>query len=237
MQVEVQYALVACSVFCLRPFMAAVSTNYGTAGDSTLEDSASRSNGTKEGSKTGGSGSNSRTQRKRAGTGPRLPPVPPAVSGSGSGSRSRQSDNHGPDLGAPLHLDTSTHAHGTLGNNTKDGHSARSDTVCPPVRRSMFPLSAPRKKLSFQMLDKGKNGMRAGSGGLFTDESDLIELMPRPHTRHASDATELEDEEGPDRMVIHKEIRYSIQYEDDAEAELRGREDSKINSVDVTVYV
>ena len=101
----------------------------------------------------------------------------------------------------------------------------------------MFPLSAPRKKLSFQMLDKGKDGMRAGSGGLFTDESDLIELMPRPHTRHASDATELEDEEGPDRMVIHKEIRYSIQYEDEAEAELRGREDSRINSVDVAAYV
>ncbi|KNG81982.1 hypothetical protein ANOM_010574 [Aspergillus nomiae NRRL 13137] len=36
-QVELHYALVACSVFCLRPFMAAVSTNYGTAGDSNLE--------------------------------------------------------------------------------------------------------------------------------------------------------------------------------------------------------
>lgn len=101
----------------------------------------------------------------------------------------------------------------------------------------MFPLSAPRKKLSFQMLDKGKNGIRAGSGGLFTDESDLIELMPRSHTRHASDATELEDEEGADKMVIHKEIRYSIQYEDEDEAELRRREDLKINSVDVTAYV
>ncbi|KAB8247291.1 hypothetical protein BDV35DRAFT_392070 [Aspergillus flavus] len=36
-QVELNYALVACSVFCLRPFMAAVSTNYGTAGDTNLE--------------------------------------------------------------------------------------------------------------------------------------------------------------------------------------------------------
>ncbi|KAL2809704.1 hypothetical protein BJX63DRAFT_434984 [Aspergillus granulosus] len=35
-QVELHFSLVACSVFCLRPFMAAVSTNYGTAGDSTL---------------------------------------------------------------------------------------------------------------------------------------------------------------------------------------------------------
>ncbi|CDM35486.1 hypothetical protein DTO013E5_8034 [Penicillium roqueforti] len=243
MQVELQYALVACSVFCLRPFMAAVSTNYGTAGDSTLEGSASRSNGTREGSKTGsGSGSNpntasrsvshSRMQRKRVGTGSRLPPVPPAVS-----SQSQQSENHGPGQGAPLCLNTSTHAHRALGNNTRDGYSGSSDTVCPPVRRSMFPLSAPRKKLSFQMLDKGKNGIRAGSGGLFTDESDLIELMPRSHTRHASDATELEDEEGADKMVIHKEIRYSIQYEDEDEAELRRREDLKINSVDVTAYV
>ncbi|KAL4943690.1 hypothetical protein BDV06DRAFT_234386 [Aspergillus oleicola] len=39
-QVELNYALVSCSVFCLRPFMAAVSTNYGTAGDSTLESSS-----------------------------------------------------------------------------------------------------------------------------------------------------------------------------------------------------
>ncbi|KAF7585473.1 hypothetical protein BBP40_010870, partial [Aspergillus hancockii] len=42
-QVELNYALVACSVFCLRPFMAAVSTNYGTAGNTNLESgSASR---------------------------------------------------------------------------------------------------------------------------------------------------------------------------------------------------
>ncbi|KAE8348934.1 hypothetical protein BDV28DRAFT_152353 [Aspergillus coremiiformis] len=36
-QVELYYALIACSVFCFRPFMAAVSTNYGTAGDMNLE--------------------------------------------------------------------------------------------------------------------------------------------------------------------------------------------------------
>ncbi|KAJ5216979.1 hypothetical protein N7468_009987 [Penicillium chermesinum] len=50
LQVEVHYALVACSVFCLRPFMAAVSTNYGTAGDSNLESSGSRSRATKDSS-------------------------------------------------------------------------------------------------------------------------------------------------------------------------------------------
>ncbi|KAJ5686093.1 hypothetical protein N7536_008712 [Penicillium majusculum] len=244
MQVELHYALVACSVFCLRPFMAAVSTNYGTAGDSTLESSASRSNGTKESSKTGsGSGSNSntasrsishsRSRRKRAGTGSRSLIIPPAVSGSGSGSR--QSENHGPGRDAPLYLDASPRAHGALGNNQRDGDSGKSDTVRAPMRRSIFPLSAPRKKLSFQVPEKGKNGVRTGSGGPFTVESDLIELVPRPHTRHESVATDGGDDDGADKMVIHKEIRYSIQYED--EAELRRREDLKSNSVDVSAYV
>ncbi|KAL2870821.1 uncharacterized protein BJX67DRAFT_378144 [Aspergillus lucknowensis] len=51
-QVELNYALVACSVFCLRPFMAAVSTNYGTAGDSTLESSRDASKRKSSGSKS-----------------------------------------------------------------------------------------------------------------------------------------------------------------------------------------
>ncbi|KAJ5518552.1 hypothetical protein N7453_000974 [Penicillium expansum] len=237
MQVELHYALVACSVFCLRPFMAAVSTNYGTAGDSTLEGSASRSNGTKESSKTGsGSGSNSntpsrslsqsRTQRKRAGTGSKLPMVPPAAGGSssGSGSGSRLSEIHGPGRSAPLCLDASPRAHGALGNNQRDGDSGKSDTVRVPMRRSMFPLSAPRKKLSFQVPEEGRMARGVRLRGRL-----------RPHTRHASEVTDGGDAEGTDKMVIHKEIRYSIQYED--EEELRRREDSKINSVDVSAYV
>ncbi|KAL2829770.1 hypothetical protein BDW59DRAFT_34310 [Aspergillus cavernicola] len=59
-QVELNYALVACGVFCLRPFMAAVSTNYGTAGDSTLESSRDaskhKSTGSNGVSGSGGSG-------------------------------------------------------------------------------------------------------------------------------------------------------------------------------------
>ncbi|THC89557.1 hypothetical protein EYZ11_011001 [Aspergillus tanneri] len=44
-QIDMNYALVSCTVFCLRPFMNAVTTAYGTAGDSNLESSArSRSN-------------------------------------------------------------------------------------------------------------------------------------------------------------------------------------------------
>lgn len=181
-------------------------------------------------------------QRKIAGTGSRLPGGTPAVggsssasgsgSGAGAGAGSQQSENQGH---PSLCLDNSARAHGALGNNQRDGDSGRSDTVRAPARRSMFPLSAPRKKLSFQMPEKGKNSVRAGSVGSFTVESDLIELMPRSHTRHASSATEREDVEGADKMVIHKEIRYSIQYED--EAEVRRREDLKINSVDVSAYV
>jgi hypothetical protein len=53
------YSLIACTVFCLRPFMMAVSTNYGTAGDENLTSS-------------GGNGSRSRTNNgygSKSGTG------------------------------------------------------------------------------------------------------------------------------------------------------------------------
>ncbi|KAJ5164590.1 uncharacterized protein N7500_006420 [Penicillium coprophilum] len=244
MQVELHYALVACSVFCLRPFMAAVSTNYGTAGDSTLESSASRSNGTKDGSKTAsGSGSgtrsrpnavsrsmsHSRIQRKIASTGS-WPSVTPAFNGSGSGSR--QSKTQGPSKG-PSSLDTTLHAHGAIIDNRSNGD--RPATILTPRSRSMFPLSPPRKKQSFQRMEKGKKGVRAGSVGSFAMASDLIELVPRSHTRHASVVTEQGD--GEDKMVIHKEVRYSIQYEDEAELRRREDEDLKVNSVDVSAYV
>lgn len=39
-QLHLNYALVACTVFCLRPFMNALTTNYGTAGDSNLGSSS-----------------------------------------------------------------------------------------------------------------------------------------------------------------------------------------------------
>ncbi|KAH8432486.1 uncharacterized protein LDX57_010123 [Aspergillus melleus] len=50
-QVEMNYSLVACTVFCLRPFMNAVTTAYGTAGDENLE-ASSRSRSTPYGSGT-----------------------------------------------------------------------------------------------------------------------------------------------------------------------------------------
>ncbi|CAG8895297.1 unnamed protein product [Penicillium egyptiacum] len=39
-QLHLNYALVACTVFCLRPFMNALTTHYGTAGDSNLGSSS-----------------------------------------------------------------------------------------------------------------------------------------------------------------------------------------------------
>lgn len=39
-QLHLNFALVACTVFCLRPFMNALTTHYGTAGDSNLGSSS-----------------------------------------------------------------------------------------------------------------------------------------------------------------------------------------------------
>jgi hypothetical protein len=221
MQVELHYALVACSVFCLRPFMAAVSTNYGTAGDSTLESSASRSR--KEDSKSGsGSGSNensrtisrmagsrshSRVQRKRAGTAPMVP-----ASGSGEVKNSNQS--RGDVLSGKNILDGD--AEGDINNTTLDRI---------PMRTSMFPLGA---RKSLPKIDKAKHVVQ---GNCATD-SDLIELVPRPYSRHergASAQTHTPDDE--DRMVIRKEVRYSIQYEDEGPRRVEGK------ALDVSAYI
>ncbi|KAJ5319277.1 uncharacterized protein N7506_011981, partial [Penicillium brevicompactum] len=217
MQVELHYALVACSVFCIRPFMAAVSTNYGTAGDSTLESSASRTN-TKEGSKSGsGSGSSrdpasrsrsrSRAHRKGAGTVTR-----PPTRKSGSGIKKFANFSLGNDAGE--------HAHVVLSKS----HREDADTECEgrsPVCRSMFQLGT---RKSFPNLEKGKHG---SSSSVFPD-SDLIELVTRPSTHHAGSS---EGSTGDERMVIRKEVRYSIQYEDENPGKKEGL------AHDVSVYV
>ncbi|CAG7927072.1 unnamed protein product [Penicillium olsonii] len=225
MQVELHYALVACSVFCIRPFMAAVSTNYGTAGDSTLESSASRSN-TKEGSKSGsGSSSNadhtsrsasrttrsrsqSRVQRKRAGTATR----PFAMDLSGSGKAKTPA--------LPLSLKHDVNAHGAL-NQRSEGMCSKSEERLPACR-SMFPIGT---RKNHPKLAKGKHGAQSS----VSTESDLIELVPRPQAQnsHASGG----ETAGGDRMVIRKEVRYSVQYED----EKRTRKDEVAQ--DISVYV
>lgn len=223
LQVEVHYALVACSVFCLRPFMAAVSTNYGTAGDSSLESSgyASRSRGTKESSKSGsGSGSNagsrsrslSRVRRKRAGT--------------ATGALPRSASKEALCRDERVVADA-----GRLENRQKKQsvkmHGADcGETMRAPVRRSMFPLGGPSKAAK---VDKGKAGVRDQRGSALEFESDALELMPQLHRQYGRKDEGPAESDDPDKMVIRKEVEYSVQFE-------RG-EGSKQVSTDATAYV
>ncbi|KAJ5090227.1 hypothetical protein N7532_008911 [Penicillium argentinense] len=233
LQVEVHYALVACSVFCLRPFMAAVSTNYGTAGDSTLESSASRSRGTKGSSKSGsnsGSGSSSnptsrsrslsRVQRKRAGTAgtnswPKLTPAP----------RSPSTEK----------LCCQDTPHGTTDGGKRKPSPGRPASR-EPIRRSMFPLGAPSIPPAPAPRLKGKEGGKKKPGPSLLDaDPNAIEMMPPLQRQSARPQSEHFDAD-PERMVIRKEVGYSIQYEYD-EARRRGLAPSKKNSNDAMAYV
>lgn len=219
LQVEVHFALVACSVFCLRPFMAAVSTNYGTAGDSNLESSASASRSkSKSGSGSGsGSGSRSRSlcrvQRKRAGTERDTKGHQRTASKEGLCEGMVKSDQ--------------------LGNGPKKREQSRT-----PMRRSIFPIGEPGKTSA--RLDKGKDGRGPGLGlgsGEDVDvdvDVDAIELMPQTnrHSRMVGNGAN----EDPDAMVIRKEVQYSVQYEYD-EARRRGQGPSKRVSNDAMAYV
>jgi hypothetical protein len=103
----------------------------------------------------------------------------------------------------------------------------------------MFPLDAPLNQ-SIPKPEKGKkHNTRSGKGNVFPTDSDLIELVPRPHVRHESRGDDRSDGEDPDRMVIHKEVRYSIQYEDDEDVEGRqyAQEVVRKNCVDVSACV
>ncbi|EFR03766.1 hypothetical protein MGYG_06765 [Nannizzia gypsea CBS 118893] len=44
-QISLNYSVIACTIFALKPFTAAVSTNYGTAGDQSLQNSKNNSHG------------------------------------------------------------------------------------------------------------------------------------------------------------------------------------------------
>ncbi|KAJ5937265.1 hypothetical protein N7454_004920 [Penicillium verhagenii] len=237
LQVQLHYALVACSVFCLRPFMAAVSTNYGTAGDSNLESSASasRSRGTKESSKSGsGSGSNadsrsrslSRVRRKRAGTG-----AGPG-SGSGMGLLPRSGSKEalcrdacvGGDVAVRLPADAGR------GKNMKSavwmhGAEGGGGAVRAPVRRSLFALAGSGRSVK---SDKGRVGAQDQGGSALEFESDALELMPQLHRQYGR-RDEDPGVEDPDKMVIRKEVEYSVRFE-------RG-EGAKQVSTDATAYV
>ncbi|KAJ5645400.1 hypothetical protein N7507_011411 [Penicillium longicatenatum] len=223
LQVEVHYALVACSVFCLRPFMAAVSTNYGTAGDSSLENSgyASRSRGTKGSSKSGsGSGSNadsrsrslSRVRRKRAGT----------AMGALPRSDSKEALCRDGCVNADAGRLENRQKHQSVKMHGADNGGAPR----VPVRRSMFPLGTSSKPAK---VDKGKGGVRDQGGSALEFESDALELMPQLHRQYGRKDEEPGESEDPDKMVIRKEVGYSVQFE-------RG-EGSKQVSTDATAYV
>jgi hypothetical protein len=161
--------------------------------------------------------SHSRVQRKRAGTAPSLPV------GTGSGSGSGEVNN------ATDQLRDDTHAHGALpGKDLLDGDvdvDINTNLERIPMRVSMFPLGT---RKSPPKLEKATHGVQ----GSFTD-SDLIELVPRTHIRHVSGASGFRDTPMgvEDRMVIRKEVRYSIQYEDDDPRRVEGK------AHDVSTYV
>ncbi|CAI7627396.1 unnamed protein product [Penicillium pancosmium] len=241
LQVQVHYALVACSVFCLRPFMAAVSTNYGTAGDSTLESSASRSRGTKESSKSGsnsGSGSNShsasrsmsmsRIQRKRAGTA-----ATPPWSKSHAIPRSSSKENLCQDGNIQPIIQ---HPEIPRKKQIQASPQGREPAVRTPQRRSMFPLGEPNIP-PLPKPQKGKEGTRRQVPDQSLLDTDAIELMPRLQRQHGRQQSEVTVEsDDSDRMVIRKEVGYSIQYEYD-DARRRGQGPSKKSSTDAMAYV
>lgn len=117
-----------------------------------------------------------------------------------------------------LASDARVHAHGASSKNQRE-----TDAECGrlPMCRSMFPLGT---RKSFPKLEKEKHGASSS----ISQDSDLIELVTRPIAQHAgvSGASS-----GDERMVIRKEVRYSIQYEDEQQAKKEGI------AHDVSVYV
>jgi hypothetical protein len=103
----------------------------------------------------------------------------------------------------------------------------------------MFSLGTPLKPNIHQHDKDKKHNSRRGEENAFSTDSDLIELVPRPHARQESCGDHQGDGEDPDKMIIHKEVRYSIQYEDgyDIEARRCAQDDSRKHCVDVSACV
>lgn len=90
----------------------------------------------------------------------------------------------------------------------------------------MFPLGGSSKAAK---VDKGKAGVRDQGGSALEFDSDALELMPQLHRQYARKEEALAEDEDPDKMVIRKDVEYSVQFE-------RG-EGSKQVSTDATAYV
>lgn len=210
--------------------MAAVSTNYGTAGDSNLESNASESrSGASKDSKSGPgsrSGSLSRVQRKRAGTSSR-------TRGARAGVQ-RSPSKEG------ICWDVERRGFGNSDARRVDDSLRIEDLLqrAPPfripIRRSLFSLGFGPSRYSSAGADKGRRETR-GAHSAPVDAS-AIELphLHRPRTRTEGDGPS--DAVDPERMVIRKEVEYSIEYEYD-EAPRREQDCSKEGSSDAMVYV
>lgn len=220
--------------------MAAVSTNYGTAGDSNLESSisASRSRGTKGSSKSGsGSGSNSasrsrslsRVGRKRTGTESRSSKM-----GKNGLPRSSSKEQLCRGEEGQCWDGTEDQCPNTQGSSHRAG--GRNSAMRVPLRRSMFPLGVSARQ-GPSRVDKGKDGVRDVRSTPSLLDVDAIELMPQLHRQRARQGGD-----GPfeavdsGRMVIRKEVQYSIQYEYD-EARRRGEGSCKEGCSDAVAYV
>lgn len=98
--------------------------------------------------------------------------------------------------------------------------------VRAPVRRSMFPLGASSSALP--RVDKGKAKARAKDpvehGSALEFESDAIELMPQLHRQYARKDEPPTADDDPDKMVIRKDVEYSVKYEDDEDGAHQGQD-------------
>ena len=105
-----------------------------------------------------------------------------------------------------------------------------------PLRRSLFPLGEPSLAQPPPRNQQVKDRAKKQEPRSLLDD-DAIELMPqlsRQHGRQESEVTVESDE--PERMVIRKEVGYSIQYEY-GEARQREQGPSKKSSPDAMAYV
>lgn len=97
----------------------------------------------------------------------------------------------------------------------------------------MFPLAGSAKDT--HRIEKNKSRLDGNEPGS-THDPDAIELMPQPRRKHGSQALDAElDGEELDRMVIRKEVGYSVQYEDE-EAE-RYRDDILKSRSDAVAHI
>lgn len=112
----------------------------------------------------------------------------------------------------------------------------RKPAVRTPLRRSMFPLGEPLIPPP-PKPQKEKEGARRQVPEQSLLDTDAIELMPQLQRQHGRQQSEITVEsDDSERMVIRKEVGYSIQYEY-GDARRKGQGPSKKSSTDAMAYV